>query len=172
MKTYIRYISIVLSSFVLALMVINDYSDLKFLSNFLSENYGFKFVFFVLIFFMFLIIYTLTYLIMGFIGAWFYKLATPNKDLFDLQKAQFYCKTNTCLLIMVHVIATGLKIAFGKIYYFIFYFIASLFVTIYVTYMYKKRYKGIFNAFIAMLPQIMYMAISLYSANQGGNYEY
>lgn len=157
MKPIFRYIILTLSSLLLAVLGLNTLSMDNLLSDILSENPGYKIAIIAIIFVGYLAMYLITTQIISFIYCLFFKIATKDKEMFDLKTAQNYAKASITLLIMLHVICFGLQLLTTYVVYAVVYITIGFVIVCTYTHSYKKRKNSAFNIYVALIPQIAYV---------------
>lgn len=157
MKSIFRYIILILSSLGLAILGFNTLPADNLLTDILAENPGYKMAIIAIIFVGYFVMYLITTLIMSFICCLFFKIATKDKEQFNLKAAQKYNKFSITLLIALHVICFGLQLFTNYIVYAILYTIVGLLIVWLFTRQYKRKEDSNLNIYLALIPQIAYV---------------
>lgn len=157
MKSILRYIILIISSFALAVLGFNILPADNLLTDVLAENPGYKMVVIVVISVGYFVLYLITTLIMSFINCLFFKIATKDKEQFDLKTAQKYNKFSITLLIALHVICFGLRLFTSYVVYAVLYTLVGLLIIWLFIQQYKKNENSKLNIYLALIPQIAYV---------------
>lgn len=157
MKSIFRYIILILSSFGLAVLGFNTLPDDNLLIDILAESPGYEMAVIAIIFVGYFVMYLITTLIVSFICCLFFKIASKDKEQFNLKAAQKYNKFSITLLIALHVLCFGLQLFTNYIVYAVLYTVVGLLIIWLFTQQYKKKEDSNLNIYLALIPQIAYV---------------
>lgn len=157
MKSIFRYITLCLSSLGLAVLGVLTLPDNNVLSDIFAEIPAYKAVMIAVIFFGYLVVYWITTLIVSFVWCLFFKIATKEKEQFNQQQAEKYSKSGITLLIALHVLCFAVQLVTNNVVYVAMYTAIGFLITYCFTDQYKKKQDGMFNMFVALAPQFVYV---------------
>lgn len=157
MKSVFRYIILILSSLMLAILGFNTLPTDNLLNDIIAENPGYKIAIIAIIFVGYLIMYVITTLIMSFVYCLVFKLGTKDKENFDLKVAQRYNKASITLLIALHVLCFGLRMLTSYLFYAIVYLAIGILIVYFIVAKYRKKHDLSLNLVVALIPQFAYV---------------
>lgn len=157
MKSIVRYIILVISSLGLAVLGFYTLPSDNLLTDVLAENSNYKIAIIAIIFVGYVVLYLITTNIISFICCLFFKIATKDKEKFNIKKAQKYNKFSITLLIALHVICLGLQLFTNYIVYVVLFTVVGLLIAWLFAQRYKRKENYNMNIYLALIPQIAYI---------------
>lgn len=152
---------LVISSIALAMLGFSLLPADNLLSDVLADNPSWRIGIIALIAAGYLVMYLVTVAVTSFLGSLFCKLATKDKESFDLKKAKDVNKTAITLLIALHVACFALQTVTHFAAYAAVFFAVGLAIIFLVMGLYKRKDNPSLNLFVAALPLIVYVFGSL-----------
>lgn len=157
MKSIFRYIILIFSSLGLAVLGFDTMPADSFLVDIIAENPEYKMAIIAIIFIGYVVMYLITTSIMSFICCLFFKIATKDKEQFNIKAARKHNKFSITLLIALHVLCFGLQLLTNYIVYAALYTIVGVLIIWFFSYLYKKKGNPTLNIYIALIPQFVYV---------------